>query len=172
MRGEEGEHLGVEPVGLGEPPERLGEGADVARIDDRDGEPGRGQRGGDWGFIATGRFEHDEGDGLGLTPGDEGAQVGGIRGELARQPRGLAGKLDRRFGDIQTEIAGRGHGTSVVAVTAAQPCRCGVDSGQLCGLGGPRPGGPTLACGLRPQGGTGSSQAQCTVRRRDKGGMT
>jgi hypothetical protein len=70
-RGEEREHLGIDAVGLGQPAERLREGAHLARIDDGDRESGRGERGRHRRLVAARGFEHHQGDGLGLTRGDE-----------------------------------------------------------------------------------------------------
>jgi hypothetical protein len=69
-RAEEGQHSGIDPVGLGQPPQGAGEVPHLARIDDGHREAGRRERGGDRRFVASGRFEHDEGDRLGLTVPD------------------------------------------------------------------------------------------------------
>jgi hypothetical protein len=70
-RREEGEHLGIDAVGLGQPAEGLREGAHLARIDDGDRESRGGERGRHRRLVATRGFEHDEGDGLGLARGNE-----------------------------------------------------------------------------------------------------
>jgi hypothetical protein len=67
---EEGEHLGIDPVGLRQATERAGEVAHLPGIDHGDGEAGRRQGRGHRGFEAAGGFEHNERDGLRLTLGD------------------------------------------------------------------------------------------------------
>jgi len=58
--GEAGDRLGVEPVGLGQPPHRAGEGAHLARVDDRDRQAGRGQGRREADLQAAGGLEHDQ----------------------------------------------------------------------------------------------------------------
>jgi hypothetical protein len=54
------DRLGVQAVGLGQPPRGAGEGAHLARVDHRDRQPGRGQGGGEAGLHPAGGLEHDE----------------------------------------------------------------------------------------------------------------
>ena len=58
--GEAGDGLGIEAVGLGEPAGRTGEVADLARVDDGQRQPRRGQSGGDGGLEAARRLQHDQ----------------------------------------------------------------------------------------------------------------
>jgi hypothetical protein len=70
--GEAGDRLGVEPVGLGQPPHRAGEGAHLARVDDRDRQAGRGQGRREADLQAAGGLEHDERRFTGDQAADEG----------------------------------------------------------------------------------------------------
>jgi hypothetical protein len=58
--GEAGDGSGVQPVGLGEPAGGAGEIADLARIDDRQGQAGGAERGSDGRLEAAGGLEHDQ----------------------------------------------------------------------------------------------------------------
>jgi hypothetical protein len=58
--GEAGDRRGVQAVGLGQPTHGAGEGADLARVDDRDRQAGRGQGRGEADLHPAGGLEHDE----------------------------------------------------------------------------------------------------------------
>ena len=58
--GKEGDHFGVDGVGLGELAERAGEVSDLARIDDGERQAGAGESGGDRGLEAASGFQHDQ----------------------------------------------------------------------------------------------------------------
>ena len=146
---EEGEHLGIDPIGLGQAAQRPSEVTHLARIDDRHRQARRGERSRQGRFIPPGCLEHHEGDRLRLTLRDQNGQAAGIGRELAAEAGRLTGELHGGLGHIEAEVE-RSHSISRVAVTMAQPCRCGVISRQLCGLSGPGWGGPSLTSGLGP----------------------
>jgi hypothetical protein len=58
--GEMRDRLGVQAVGLGQAPHRAGEGAHLARVDDRDRQAGRGQGRRQPDLQAAGGLEHDQ----------------------------------------------------------------------------------------------------------------
>jgi hypothetical protein len=58
--GEQGDRLGIERVGLGQPPERAGEVADLARVDHRQRQSRSGERRGHHRLEAAGGFQHHE----------------------------------------------------------------------------------------------------------------
>ena len=58
--GEERDGVGIQRIGLGEPPGRAGEVTDLARIDHGQRQACAGERGGDGEFEAAGGFQHDE----------------------------------------------------------------------------------------------------------------
>ena len=101
---EGGEDLGIDRVGLGQAAQRLGEGAHLARIDDRHRQPGGREGGGDGRFVAARGFEHDQRDGLLGTGGDERGEARGIGAERAAETGGLTGQHHFGFGDIQPEV--------------------------------------------------------------------
>ena len=88
--GEEGDRLGVEAVGLGEPPGGAGEVADLARVDDGERQAGAGQRRGDGDFETAGGLQHHEG-------GRQGPQLRGQAveaGAVARNGERLARRAE------------------------------------------------------------------------------
>ena len=58
-----GDHLGVERIGLGEAAHGPGKGADLARVDDAERQPGAGEGRRDGCFKAARRLQDDKGDG-------------------------------------------------------------------------------------------------------------
>ncbi len=50
----------IHPIGLGQPTQRAGEGADLARVDDRDRQAGRGQSCSEADLHPARGLEHDQ----------------------------------------------------------------------------------------------------------------
>ena len=98
-----GEDFGVEPIGLGEQPAGAGEVADLARIEDADGQAVAVERGDQGVLVAAGGLAEDLDAGLErLESGGEGGQAGGVIGDGEGLVEEAA--VDGGFGDIGTEI--------------------------------------------------------------------
>ena len=106
-RGREvGQHLGIERIGLGEPPRGLGEVAHLARIDHGHGQPRGAERAGGEPLQAPGGFEHDQGGGLALESALQGGQPGGIVGHGPTLLLGSHGDDEGRLGHIDSDKHG------------------------------------------------------------------
>jgi hypothetical protein len=93
---------GIQRIGLGEPAGGAGEGADLARIDHRQRQPGRGQGPGDHRFAAAGGLQHDQAR-LAAQLGQQALQPGGVA--TGRDPLALGAQmhLEPALGNVDAD---------------------------------------------------------------------
>ena len=93
--GKEGDHLGVERVGLRQPAHRSGEVADLARVDDAERQPGCGERCSDVCLVAASGFQDDEGN-------REAGEAARESFKPLRVPRNMEGLVQRPEMNVET----------------------------------------------------------------------
>jgi hypothetical protein len=94
---------GIQRIGLGQPAGGAGEGADLARIDHRQRQPGRGQGTGDHRFVAAGGLQHDQARPTAAQLGQQALQPGRVA--AGRDPLALGAQmhLEPALGDIDAD---------------------------------------------------------------------
>jgi hypothetical protein len=108
--GEDGDRLGVEAVGLGEPAGGAGEVADLARVDHGQRQAGAGERGGHRDLETAGGLQHDEAGRFRPQPRQQPVEAPAV----ARHGEGLARRaevhVEAIFGNVDADEGRRGGG--------------------------------------------------------------
>ena len=115
--GEVGDHRGIDRVGLGPLADRLGEGADLRRIDHDDRQPRRSQRRRRHGLKAAGGLQRHERGAPAPAAGAQLLQPGSVARDHKRSPLGRTATSKRSF---ETSIP------TVMLSMATRPCLIGL----------------------------------------------
>jgi hypothetical protein len=101
---EAGEHHGVEGVGLGGLPNRLGEGAHLARVHHSNAQSHDGELGCDGGFVSPCRFQHCQFRRSLPCPVHQFSMATRFVGKALRLAGGQERHIQVRFGDSDVEV--------------------------------------------------------------------
>ena len=119
-RGELGDNGSVDAVGLGQNTDGTGVVADVAWVEDGEGEVRLGECVGQGAFVAAGGLEGDQA-GLSIAAVlDEGAQTGGGGLEAPEGSGGVSSEVEPVLRDVDADAEGRVH--EVSSCGPAVPC--------------------------------------------------